>query len=143
MHASIAQQQTPQAYVLAKINRICDRNRKLRLAKRHQVILRHRKRLVRARALFQRELDQALNRKTQRGLGIIVRLDDRHLARPGFIAHFEFEGQQWLLAHQRKAWHSEWFFKRADQAAITRCSRQALETKLCYALGQSRHQQAA
>jgi hypothetical protein len=140
MHASIPQHQTPQDYVLAKINRIYGRNRKLHLAKRHQVILRHRKRLVRARAQFKQALGKALSPRTQEGLGIVVRLDEQHLATPGFIAYFEFEGQRWILAHQRQSWHSEWFFKREDHAAITRCSPQTLEAALCYSLGRFHHE---
>lgn len=142
MQARIIQPQTPQDYVLTKINHIYDRNRKLRLAKRHQVILRHRRRLVRARAQFKQELDKALSPKTQQGLGVTVSLDERYLTQPGFIAYFEFEGHCWLLALQRKSWHREWFFKREDQPAITRCSPRTLEAALCYALGQSRHQAA-
>jgi hypothetical protein len=141
MQASITQQQTPQDYVLDKIKHVYAHNQKLHLAKRHQVALRHRKRLVRARALFRQELDKALQPRTQQGLGIIISLDDRHLSQPGFIAHFEFEGKCWILAFQRRSWHCEWFFKRADQTLVTRCSSSSLEMELCYALGQY-HQQS-
>ncbi|MGF1601874.1 MAG: hypothetical protein ACFCU8_07605 [Thermosynechococcaceae cyanobacterium] len=143
MQASIAQQQTPQDYVCAKINHVYHRNRQLHLAKRQQVALRHRRRLVRARALFRQALDKALPSKTQSGLGIVISLDDRYLARPGFVAHFEFEGKRWLLACQRQSWQCEWFFKHEDQISVTRCSSQDLEVELCYALGQFRHSQAA
>ncbi len=154
MYASAAQHQTPQDYVLSKINRIYDgrlrgsslkgrfvdhRSQRLRLAKRHQVILRYRKRLVRARALFKQELDKALQSRTQKGLGMTVSLDERYLARAGFIAHFEFEGKRWIVACQRKSWHCEWFFKHEDQISVTRCSTHSLEVELCYALGQFCH----
>ncbi|MGB7415608.1 MAG: hypothetical protein WA902_15485 [Thermosynechococcaceae cyanobacterium] len=143
MQASIAQQQTPQDYVLAKINCVYSCNRQLHLAKQQRVALRHRRRLVRARALFRQALDNALPSKPQSGLGLVISLDDRYLARPGFVAHFNFEGQRWLLACQRQSWQCEWFFKREDQLSVTRCSGQDLEVELCYALGRFRHHRAA
>ncbi len=54
--------------------------------KRRQAALRHRRRLVYAKATFQSELNQALSVQTQSNLGIKIQLDGQFLDRPGFVA---------------------------------------------------------
>lgn len=104
--------------------------------KRHQLAVRQRRRLVRARAKFQQELDRALHPKLQKHLGISIHLDERYLTRPEFIAQFERGGYCWLLTYQAKPWGCDWFFRRTDRVAITQCTRQTLAFELKTALGQ-------
>ena len=104
MQTGTIAQPTPQDYVLAKIDQVYHQHRTHDQTRQQQVALRHRRRLVRARAIFQRELNQALSPQTQAGLGMTICFDGKYLARPGFVASFEFQGQLWLLTCQRHLW---------------------------------------
>jgi hypothetical protein len=132
-------QRAPQDDVLAKISYIYDCNQQRYAARRQQMALRHRRRLIRARASFQQELNQALQPQMQQGLGVTVCLDADYRSRPGFIAQFEFEGQHWVLTCRPKVWGCDWFFKRSDLTTVVRCSRHTLERELCDALGRHHH----
>lgn len=109
-------------------------------AQRHQMALRQRRRLVRARAKFQQELNRALTARLQKRLGVTVCLDERYLARPVFMAQFSWGNHHWVLTYQAKPWGCDWFFRRTDGGAITQCTRQTLELELRHALRQLRRQ---
>ena len=140
MQIGTMQQQTPQDYILAQIDQVYHQHRAHVQHQQQQVALRHRRRLVRARAAFQQELDRALSDQTQVGLGIRISFDGKSLSYPEFVASFEFQGQLWMLTCQRRLWGCDWFFKPANTLEITCCTRQTLEAQLCYALGQCRRQ---
>ncbi|WP_299488996.1 hypothetical protein [Acaryochloris sp. IP29b_bin.137] len=106
--------------------------RKLRMA------IRYRRRLVYLRAAFQQELDRALSPKLQKSLGLNIQLSEQARDQSRFMAHFEFEGQQWVLTCQRHLWRCDWFFAKADQNRVVRCTHRTLERRLCYALGYRR-----
>jgi hypothetical protein len=81
-----------------------------------------------------------LSQHTQAGLGIQIAVDSSDRDHLRFVASFHFEGKLWLLTAQRRFWGYDWFFKMADVAQVTRCTRQTLEAQLCFALGHHRHQ---
>jgi hypothetical protein len=113
--------------------------------RRLQVAIRQRRRLVKARAEFQRQLDRALSQEMQQELRLRIKLDTTYLARPGFIAVFEFLGQRWVLGHQRSLRGDQWYFRAVGDQRLVCCGPQALESQLCYALSQyclQRHQSA-
>lgn len=109
--------------------------RKLRMA------IRYRRRLVYLRAAFQQELDRALSHRLQKDLGLNIQLSEQ-ANQDRFMAHFEFEGQQWVLTCQRHLWRCDWFFANTEQNRVVRCTHRTLERRLCCALGRRRHHQA-
>lgn len=133
-------QPKPPVDILAKIDQVYHHHRTHLQIQQQQTAVRQRKRLVQARAAFQRELNRSLGQHTQTGLGIRIDVDASDRDHLRFVASFRFEGKLWLLTGQRRFWGYDWFFKMADSAQVTRCSRQTLEAQLCFALGHRRHQ---
>jgi hypothetical protein len=113
--------------------------------RRLQVAIRQRRRLVKARAEFQRQLDRAMSQEMQQELRLRIKLDTTYLARPGFIAVFEFLGQRWVLGHQRSLRGEQWYFRAVGDQRLVCCGSQSLESQLCYALSQYclQHHQSA
>jgi len=138
-HPSFTPVSPPQPYISNKIDQVyfnhCQRyqQRKLRMA------IRYRRRLVYLRAAFHQELDRALSTKLQKGLDLTIQLNEQGLRHSHFMAHFEFEGQQWVLTCQRHLWRCDWFFTNTDQHQVSRCTHRTLENHLCSALRSYRH----
>ena len=106
-----------------------------------KIAIRYRRRLVYLRAAFHQELDRALSAELQKDLGLTIRLDEQGLRQLHFIAHFEFEGQQWVLTCQRHFWRCDWFFTNTEHNRVVHCTHRALEHRLRHALGHIRQQQ--
>lgn len=106
--------------------------------RREVIALRHRRRLVRKRAIFQKRLDKALSPQLQAELNVRVVLDTKYLSVPGFIGLFDYEGQRWILGYQRSLCRGRWFFRALRTTKLYSCTQRTLEPQLCYALGQCR-----
>lgn len=129
-----------QTFVSTKVDQAYFNQRQRYQQRKLRMAIRYRRRLVYLRAAFQQELDRALSARLQQGLGLKIRLSEQAQHHAHFMAHFEFEGQQWVLTCQRHLWHCDWFFANTDQNRVIRCTHRTLERRLCYALGQCRHQ---
>lgn len=123
----------PRTYVSTKIDQVSLKHRQRYQQRKLRMAIRYRRRLVYLRAAFQQELDRALSAKLQQGLGLKIRLNEQHQTQ--FMAHFEFEGQQWVLTCQRHLWRCDWFFTSTKQNRVFRCTQRTLEPRLCSALG--------
>ncbi len=101
--------------------------------------IRHHRRLVRKRGVFQKRLDQALSAQLQAELNLRITLDTKYLSKPDFIGTFHYAGQRWVLGYQRSHFGGRWFFRALRTTKLHCCSTKTLEAQLCYALGQCLH----
>ncbi len=141
MDSGLASPPTPKTNVSATIDQMYRHQRQQYQQRKLKIALRYRRRLVYLRAAFQQELDRAMSAKLQNGLGLTIRLNEQGTRHAHFIAHFEFEGQQWVLTCQRHLWRCDWFFANNTHNRVIRCTHRTLEHRLCYALGHIRQGQ--
>ena len=127
--------------VFSNVDRLYLEHRHSFEQRKAQVALRHHRRLVRKRGLFQKRLNQALSPQLQAELNIRVTLDTRYLSVPGFIGTFNYAGLRWVLGYRRSLTGGRWFFRALRTTKLYCCSAKTLEAQLCYALGQHRHVQ--
>lgn len=138
MDSGLASPSIPQTEVSTTIDQMYRQQQQRYQQRKLKIAIRYRRRLVYLRAAFQQELDRAMSAKLQKGLGLNIRLDEQGTRHAHFIAHFEFEGQQWVLTCQRHLWRCDWFFANNTHNQVIRCSHRTLEHRLCYALGHIR-----
>jgi len=132
-------QQTTWNYVLAKIDRIYTTQIEFEKKKKLQATRQHRRQLLNARSLFQKELDQGLSPKMQAGLGQKVTVDRNRLPQFHFVVQFRFLGQQWLLTRNQTLFRYKWRLFMENQLVFSDCATSNLEKQLCYALGRHKN----
>ncbi len=131
----VGPQQATWNYVLAKIDRIYATQIEFEKKKKLQATRQHRRQLLNARSLFQKELDQGLSPKMQAGLGLKVTVDRNRLPQFHFVVQFRFLGQLWILTCRQSLFRSKWRLFMENQLIFTDCSTSNLEKQLGYALG--------
>jgi len=128
-------QQAAWNYVLAKIDRIYATQIEFEKKKRLRATRHHRRQLLNAKSLFQKELDQGISSKMQTGLGLEISVDQKRLPQLHFVVRFKFLGQQWTLTRKQSLFRYQWQLFMGSQPVFTNCSTSNLEKQLCYALG--------
>ena len=104
-------------------------------------VIKLRRRLIRRRARFKRNLRHVLSPHLLAELNIRVMLDHHYLQRPDFIGFFTDNEQDWIIGFQAQPLGGRWYFRSLASSKLYSCSFHQLETQLCYALGQCRSQE--
>lgn len=136
MAAKICSSTRVPTHLFASVNRIgiqpaaqCDRQRL-------QIILRHRRQMLRDRAAFRQALATTLSPLLQAGLQLSITLEDRYLHRPQYVAKFLLFGRQWMIVRTPTLRGSRWSLKSGCQTLLSDCLSREFEVKLCYTLSQ-------
>jgi len=128
-------QQAAWNYVLAKIDRIYATQSEFEKRKKLRAARQHRRQLLNAKSLFQKELDRGISPKIQAGLGLNIRVDQKRLPQLHFVVSFRFLGKQWILVRKKNFLRYQWQLFMENQTVFADCSTSNLEKQLCYALG--------